>query len=57
MIDPSSECVLFLLHCMGPVLAQSGTSPILFIFGGEADISCSRTAHAARVVLKNHTRS
>jgi hypothetical protein len=57
MINPPSECVLFLLHCMGPVLAQSGTSPILFIFGGEADISCSRTAHAARVVLKNHTRS
>jgi hypothetical protein len=38
MIDPPSECVLFLLHCMGPVLAQTGTSPILFIFGGEADI-------------------
>jgi len=24
---------------------------------GKADISCSRTAHEARVVLKNHTRS
>jgi hypothetical protein len=29
------------LHCMSPVLAQNGptgTSPILFTFGGEADI-------------------
>jgi len=26
-------------------------------FRGKADISCSRTAHEARVVLKNHTRS